>query len=63
MDYIKKRLILVYYDNIDDGHYILWFAFMTSVVLNDNPSWPWILNMNENLVLHYFHESDVVNGL
>ena len=51
MDYMKKRLVLVYSVNIVYGHYILWVDFMTYVVFQNNLWWPWVLPVNAKFVL------------
>ena len=49
MNEMKNSLMLFYYCNIFDTHYILWVDKITSIVVHENPLWPWLLPVNINL--------------
>ena len=76
MDYTKKRLVLVYYGDIVDGHFILWVYYITSVVIHYNPwrtcflpvnvkfsglfSWVWCGGRSINI--KYFISNGIIVG-
>ena len=60
---MQKSFVNFYSANIVDESYSRKVDEMTSVVVNDNPWWHWLLPVNDNCVLDYFHKSDMVESL
>ena len=51
---LNNRFVKFYSSDIVDGHYTVKVDEITSVVVDDNPWWHWLLPANANCVLNHF---------